>query len=272
MRRTLLLGHHAQRRNRIDRHAESLALAGGHHRGVVADIKPRHPVDDERLIAALNINRPVGFFGWAKNRGRFFGPPKLVQKVKQLFVLHGPVTVALVALGCARPRPTLVLSRPTAAVSGAINAAEAHEARRDHAAARASYQEAIRIATDPVSEAFARREFAEALLHWGEVEAAVAQLARCAELAPHHAANWHDLGIARAALRDQSGAEAALVRARELAPRDARPRIALAALRWRGGNREGAKQEYQQLLALPLPPKLRARVEWALRELSTAHK
>jgi Flp pilus assembly protein TadD len=106
------------------------------------------------------------------------------------------------------------------------------------------------------------------LLLVDERAAAADELARVTVLRPEDARAWHDLGIVRHSLGDVDGAAAALGQAKALAPDDARPRIALAALFWERGDKVAAKQEYEQLLALDLPPRVRAKVQWAIGELS----
>ena len=149
-----------------------------------------------------------------------------------------------------------------------MSEAEAALARRDHDAARAAYDRAVATAPDPRSEAFARKERASALLLWHDHAAAADDLAAVTRLAPADAAAWHDLGIVRHALGDVAGARSALAAARRLRPRDPRPRLALAALAWSTGDRDGAAAEYRGLRALDLPPRLRDKVEWALGELA----
>jgi len=74
--------------------------------------------------------------------------------------------------------------------------------------------------------------------------------------------------LLRHKLGDTAGAIVALEHARSLAPRDFRPRVALAALRWKTGDRPGAVTEYRGLLELDLPERLRGKVQWALGELA----
>jgi tetratricopeptide (TPR) repeat protein len=158
-------------------------------------------------------------------------------------------------------------SGPSAQVKAEVERAEAAELARRHDEARAHYQRAIADARDPTSAAFARREYAETLISWGEYPEAIAQLEGSLAARPSAAA-WHDLGLLLHNQGDLRGAVTALEQARALAPRDLRPRVALAALRWKSGDRAGAAEEYRALLALPLPERLRAKVRWALDELA----
>ena len=173
----------------------------------------------------------------------------------------GLVMALLVACGHAPP------PRPADTTRREVATAEAALRRRDYDGARAGYARAIAAAPDRPSEAFARRELADMLLLFDERKEAAAELEQVVTLRPRDAASWHDLGIVRHALGDIDGAATALNRARTLAPDDPRPRIALAALLWQRGDRDGAAREYRALLDLELPPRVRDKVEWAIREL-----
>lgn len=155
-----------------------------------------------------------------------------------------------------------------AEVRAEIDQAEAAEQARRHDVARTHYQRAIEQARDPASIAFARHEYAETLVTWGEVASARAQLEIAVAANPADASAWHDLGILRHNAGDDPGAILALARAEQLVPDDIRPRTALAALYWRRGDKANATREYRGLLALELPDRLRAKVEWALAELA----
>jgi Flp pilus assembly protein TadD len=170
--------------------------------------------------------------------------------------------VALAACAHAPPRG------PAAAVRAEVEQAEAAERSRRHDVARRHYQRAIAQARDPASIAFARHEYAETLVTWGEAPEARAQLEIAAAADPSDPGVWHDLGLLRHHAGDDPGAIQALGRAVELAPADPRPRTALAALHWKRGDRPSAARAYRALLELDLPERLRARVEWALAELA----
>jgi len=157
---------------------------------------------------------------------------------------------------------------PSAEVTVELERAEAAERARRHDAARAHYERAIAAARDPASIARARRDFAETLMTWGELEAARTHLEIATGADPREPSAWHNLGLLRHKLGDDAGAVAALERARTLAPTNYQPRVALAALRWKRGDKPGAAAEYRALLELDLPARLRAKVEWALGELA----
>jgi Flp pilus assembly protein TadD len=172
--------------------------------------------------------------------------------------------VCAIAIGaCAHAAP----AGPAAATRTAVERAEDAELHRDHATARARYEQAVASAPDAPSAIFARREYASTLEAWGEVPAAIAQLEAIVAVDPHNAPSWHDLGILRHAQGDDPGALVALRTAETLAPSDPRPRIALAALLWSTGDTHGAAAEYRALLGLELPDRVRAKVEWALQQL-----
>lgn len=172
-----------------------------------------------------------------------------------------------VLVACAAPKP---VTTPSAVVVADVKRAEDAELRRDHDRARAEYEHAIADAHDPISEHFARREYADTLATWGEHAEMKRQLERAVALAPDDAASWHDLGLVYHHDGDDPQALAALERAKQLAPRDYRPRIALAALRWSRHDTGGAAAEYRALLDLDLPPRLREKVRWALDQLAKA--
>ena len=171
----------------------------------------------------------------------------------------------VLAMACGAPPAPRT---PGAVVKADVERAELAEKARQHDVARAAYVQAIADAKTPVDVAFARREFAETLISWGELAAAIGQLESAVAARPDDAGTWHDLGILRHHEGDDAGAVAALEHARTLVPGDPRPRIALAALRWSRGDIAGATREYQELLALDLPDRLRAKVRWALDQLA----
>jgi Flp pilus assembly protein TadD len=175
------------------------------------------------------------------------------------------VAAALLA-ACAHtaPRPT----GPAPSVRAEVAEAERAERGRRHDDARAHYERAIALAGDPDSAAYARHEYAETLVSWGERAAARAQLESAVAAQPADPGAWHDLGLLRHDAGDDPGAIAALARAEQLAPDDVRPRTALAALYWKRGDRASAAREYRAMLALDLPDRLRAKVEWALDQLA----
>jgi tetratricopeptide (TPR) repeat protein len=161
------------------------------------------------------------------------------------------------------PRPT----RPDPTTTALIERAEAAERARRYDRAEALYRRAKDQAPDAPSRAVATRALARALIFWGEYRRGAAELEHAAALDPGDAGTWHDLGMVRHHQGDVAGAELALGRAVALAPADARPRIALAALLWKHGRYADALRQYRALQALELPETLRAKVDWAVRSL-----
>jgi Flp pilus assembly protein TadD len=177
------------------------------------------------------------------------------------------LALPLALVGCATAAPPAPTT-PSAVVRADVDQAEQAERVRRHDLARTRYQQAVADAHDPASQRFARREYAETLESWGEVAEAIAQLEGAVAARPDDAASWHDLGILRFQQGDIPGAADALGRAKQLAPRDVRPRTALAALYWQRHDYTAAAAEYRALLDLDLPDKLRDKVNWALGELA----
>ncbi len=159
-------------------------------------------------------------------------------------------------------------AKPSAPVRAEIERAETAEKARKHDEARRHYQAAIASAKDPASLAFARREFAETLITWGEYPEATVQLEGVTRVRPDDPSAWHDLGMLYFHRGDTTRAIASLEKARSLAPEDERPRKTLAVIKWKRGDFEGAREEYRGLLALPLSERLRAKVEWAIAQLT----
>ncbi len=148
-----------------------------------------------------------------------------------------------------------------------VDTAHGHERARRYDLARKSYEEAVRDAPDPRSEVFARRELASALIFWGEYTDAEAQLEQVVRIEPGHAAAWHDLGLLKHRRGDLPGAETALRTAVKRAPQDPRPRVALAALLVTQRRYPEALAEYESLLELDLPDRLRAAVDKGMQLL-----
>jgi Flp pilus assembly protein TadD len=158
--------------------------------------------------------------------------------------------------------------QPAFDVRTEIEQAEKAEKARQHDVAKLHYERAVAGARDPASGAYARREYAETLVTWGEYPLAIEHLRVVVQLAPGDPRAWHDLGILLHNRGDNPGAIQALERARDLSPKSPAPRIALAALRWKLGEKQAAADEYRKLLDLDLPERLRAKVEWALQQLA----
>jgi Flp pilus assembly protein TadD len=159
-------------------------------------------------------------------------------------------------------------AKPSAPVRAEVEKAETAEKARKHDEARKHYQAAIASAKDPASIAFARREFADTLISWGEFPEATAQLEGVTRASPDDASAWHDLGMLYFNRGDAARAITSLEKARSLAPEDERPRKTLAVIKWKRGDFDGARTEYRAMLELPLSDKVRAKVEWAIAELS----
>jgi Flp pilus assembly protein TadD len=153
-------------------------------------------------------------------------------------------------------------------VTADIERAEDAEKARRHDLARAEFEHAIADAHDSASEHFAHKEFAETLETWGEITAAIAHLERATTLRPDDAASWHDLGILYHHRGDDTRARGALERAKQLAPRDPRPRIALGVLLLCQHELDAARVEYEGLLGLDLSDRLREKVHWMLEHLA----
>jgi tetratricopeptide (TPR) repeat protein len=194
-------------------------------------------------------------------------------------VLRLLLFVALV--GCAKNQ---TVTGPSNAVKLEIERAERAEENRDHQVARKHYETAIDLAKDPISAGFARREFAETLISWGEIESAHRQLDKSVATNPNDPIAWQMLGLLRAndTVKDLPGAFAALEKAKQLAPRAWIPRRDLAALHFKLGagrdadpdpataakHRAAALAEYKAMLELDLPTRLRDKVKWAIDVLT----
>ncbi len=173
------------------------------------------------------------------------------------------LVAGFVLAACGRPVPRA----PAPIVRSEIEQAEGHERARRHDQARVHYQRAVASARDPASIAFARREYGETLMSWGEFPEAIAQLEGVVAADPTHAASWNDLGLLFHNQGNDTRAIEALGRAKQLAPADFRPRRNLAVLLWKRGDRAGARAEYRAMLELELPDRLRVQVKWAVDEL-----
>jgi tetratricopeptide (TPR) repeat protein len=170
---------------------------------------------------------------------------------------------------------------PRSDVRRDIRDAEAAERQRHHDVARAAYERAVADARDPASAGYAHGHYGETLATWGEYQPALVQLQAAVTAAPDDPAAWHDLGVVREHEGDSSGALAAFEHAVALAQTDWRPRLAIAALRWKLAVRcfkaaagdcarelDAAKAEYRALQGLEVPDRLRAKIHWALDQLA----
>jgi len=169
--------------------------------------------------------------------------------------------LAVILPSCAHPPPP---QPPGANVRADLDRAEDAERHRNHDLARTEYERAIADASDPDSISNARREYAETLGTWGETAKALEVLERGAELVPNNAPLWNDLGIFYHVAGNDPKALTALEKAKQLAPRDWRPRRQLAMLLVVMHDYERATVEYRAMLDLDLPDRLRAAVHKAL--------
>ena len=178
------------------------------------------------------------------------------------------VSLAALAVVAACGHAAPAVRGPSSEVRAEVAQAETAEKARRHDLARQHYERAIALARGADDAVYARHEYAETLVSWGEMSAARAQLEAAVVAQPGDPGAWHDLGLLRHQAGEDEGAIAALTHAEQLAPDDVRPRTALAALYWKRGDRTSAAREYRAMLALDLPERLRAKVEWALTELA----
>ncbi len=188
------------------------------------------------------------------------------------------IVVACVVASCASTQHP---AEPAPDVRGEVRDAETAEKARQHDVARTKYERAITDAKDPESAGYARGRYGETLATWGDYKAALTQLEASVAAYPNDPAPWHDLGVVREHEGDSPGAIIALDHAVALAKTDWRPRLAIAALRWklaghcfkqpgRDCSHEVAatKAEYEAMLQLDLPERLRTKVSWALDQLA----
>lgn len=148
-----------------------------------------------------------------------------------------------------------------------IDAAHEAESAREYLRAQALYEQAKEAAPDAPSRAVAARAYGRALIFYGEYDRAEKELSEAARLQPDDPGTWHDVGMVRHRLGDDPGAERAFREAIHRAPRDGRPRLALAALLTKQTRFVEALDEYRQLARLDLPERVRASVAWAIQAL-----
>ena len=177
------------------------------------------------------------------------------------------ITAALalaLAAACGGGQAARTRAQIDPATAALLARARGDERARRYDRARALYERAARDAPDRVSAARAWRELARALLFWREIGDAEGALRRAVEADPSEVSAWHDLGIVRGWRGDAAGAERALRRAIALAPREPRPRVALAALLVNQRRWPDALGEYRALERMELPDKTRRAVERAI--------
>jgi tetratricopeptide (TPR) repeat protein len=191
----------------------------------------------------------------------------------------GPIVAATLVAGCGSPQHAAAPREPD--VRAEIRAAEDAERARKHDVARTAYEHAIADAKVPETIGFARGRFGETLATWGEYREAITQLEGSVAAFPGDPAPWHDLGVVREHEGDSRGALDAFEHAVALAKTDWRPRLAIAALRWKlaahcfhdspgpcTAEVAAARTEYSAMLDLDLPDRLRDKVKWALAQLA----
>lgn len=173
------------------------------------------------------------------------------------------VAWALCACGGASPDPDEPVA-PHSATSALISEGREAERKREYLQARALYERAVAEAPDATSKTYALTELTRALLFWGALEDGRTALEQLIDLEPERASSWHDLGVVRSQLGDQHGADKALRRAVQLAPRDPRPRIALAAVLAKTERYDEALEHYRLLDQMELPERLAKAVDQAI--------
>lgn len=173
--------------------------------------------------------------------------------------------LALALVGCGGA-PRKAAETPDAKVRAEVELAQDQEQLRAYDRAREHYERAIALAAeDPEALAYAHREFASALIFWGEYLEAINELKRSLQADPRQIQAWHDLGVLQAQDPEQHEvALAALERALALDTSEPRTRVAIAALLMRMGRFREAQAHYQVLLTLDIPPSMASAARRAL--------
>lgn len=176
------------------------------------------------------------------------------------------MALALVLLfGCGAPVTPVTKADPAQL---RIERAKDYERKRRYDLAELEYRAAIAEAASASSRRQARRQLVDALIFWGKLGEARLELVELLDEHPADVSAWHDLGILHSKLGDAGASERALRRAIELAPKNPKSRIALAALLVNGRRFKEAQAEYRTLLELELPPSLDRAVREALELLA----
>ncbi len=170
------------------------------------------------------------------------------------------------AIGAGSACGTPAAKRPAldASTKALVKRAKAQERKRRYDKARLLYLQAKREATNDFNRAFAGRSYALALIFWGEYATAETELEGVVRLHRRDVASWHDLGMLRHRRGDLPGAEQSFRTAIALRKHNPRSRIALAALLWKAKRYKDALTEYEGLLTLELPDRVRNKVQWAI--------
>ncbi|HUH04532.1 MAG TPA: tetratricopeptide repeat protein [Kofleriaceae bacterium] len=176
------------------------------------------------------------------------------------------IWAALALSGCGpKPAPREPTIAPV--TLGWIARAEEQEKVRQYNQARLLYLRAKRESPDDPSRAHAAAAYGSALIFWGELPAARRELVEAVRLQPNRPGTWHDLGHVEHQLGDVAAAERALRQSIRIAPRDPRSRVSLAALLVRARRFAEAIGQYEQLLELELPDRVRKAIEQTLPRL-----
>ncbi len=217
--------------------------------GIAAESKPSAPLLTAAMArAAARAWRTLGAVGRAR-RG----------------LVLAAVSAGL-AFGCGGAR-VAEPAQPSPETQALLEQADQEQRARRYDRAEAIYQRARQQAPDPASRSAAARAHGRALIFWGQYPQAAAALDEATQLTPDDAGAWHDLGMVRHTLGDLVAAERAFRRSIAAAPRDPRPRIALAAQLWGQRRHRAALHEYEALRKLDLPDAIAEQVTWAITTL-----
>lgn len=176
------------------------------------------------------------------------------------------VLVLLLAAACGGPQKQ-TRTGPAPEIVALNDKAEAAERKREHLDAQAFLQEAVNLAEDPVSAAYANRKMARLLLFWRQEANALPYLEKSVEHDPSQVPVWNDLGVVHSKLGNPAKARQALEKAVELAPREPIVRLTLAAEMVRQSEFRIAHSHYKILLTLDIPPRIEKATHRALELL-----
>lgn len=177
-----------------------------------------------------------------------------------------PFLALLLSSACG-PSPAKARIGPAPKIVALNKKAEEAERRREHLKAQAYLQQAVEQAQDPTSAAYANRQMASLLLFWHEQAQALPYLEMSVEHDPGQVPVWNDLGVVYSSLQMPAKARAALERAVQLAPKEPKSRMSLAAELVRQSEFELARSHYKVLLTLKIPPRIENATHRALKLL-----